>query len=87
MESRREWHREFYGAWMKFILFMFVVQTGWQIVPVVGNPYDSMMDCRRIGEALKRNNIFDWPGGVKATGYACQELTGKKDAEKDDTAG
>jgi hypothetical protein len=54
---------------------MFVLQTGWQIVPIEGNPYDSLVECRAIGKALKRNKIFQWPGGVRATGYACQKLT------------
>jgi len=54
---------------------MFVLQTGWQIVPIEGNPYDSLVECQAIGKALKRNKIFQWPGGVRATGYACQKLT------------
>jgi hypothetical protein len=59
---------------MKFVLFMFVLQTGWQIVPIEGNPYDNLNDCLAIGKALKHNRIFNWPGGVKATKYACQKL-------------
>jgi len=61
-----------------FVLFMFVPQTGWQIVPLENNPYDSLMECRAVGGALKRNKIFKWPGGIRATKYACQELTIKK---------
>lgn len=67
----------------KFILFMLVLQTGWQIVPIEGNPYDSLMDCRAKGETLQKNKVFIWPGGVRATEYACQKLIRGKDAGKD----
>jgi len=71
---------------VKFVLFMFVLQTGWQIVPVEGNPYDSLKDCRAISEALIHDKIFNWPGGVEATNYACKKLTIEKKVEKDETA-
>jgi len=61
-----------------FVLFMFVPQTEWQIVPIANNPYDTMAECRAVGGALKRNKIFKWPGGVRATKYACQKLTIEK---------
>ena len=65
---------------------MFVLQTGWQIAPVEGNPYDNLNDCRAISEALINNKIYNWPGGVKATNYACQRLTIEKDGEKNEPA-
>jgi len=68
---------------IKFVLFMYVLQTGWQIVPIEGNPYDSLVECRTVGGAFKRNRFFDWPGGVRATEYACQKLIRGKDAGKD----
>jgi len=57
---------------------MYVLQTGWQIVPIADNPYDTLVECRAVGGALKRNKIFKWPGGIRATKYACQKLTIKK---------
>ena len=67
---------------------MYVLQTGWQIAPFVGNPYDTLVDCQAISEYLINNKIYNWPGGVKATNYACQKsVTGDKDAEKNKPTG